>query len=80
MRDILVLTLFSIGAAFVVAAMALMLWVVTGTSSRMNRRDPSSWGPILFGLYGRHLVAALALGAVGFMVFALLIIVDKRLQ
>jgi hypothetical protein len=80
MRDVLIVALFFIGAGVAAAAIAVMVWIASGTSSRMDPRDPSSYGPILYGRYGRHVVAALVLLAVAAAVFALLIIVDKRLQ
>jgi hypothetical protein len=80
MLDILVLALFFTGAGAAAAAIAVMWWIASGTSTRMDPRDPSSWGPILFGRYRRHGVAVLVLMAVAAMIFIALTIVDKHLQ
>ena len=80
MRDILVVALFFIGAVIATAAIAVTVWIASGTSTRMDPNDPSSYGPILYGRYRRHLVAALALMALAAAVFTVLTIVSKHLQ
>jgi hypothetical protein len=80
MRNILILALFFVGTGAAGAAIAVMWWIAAGTYSRMNPRDPSSYGPILFGRYRRHGIAALVLMAAAVTVFTLLTIVDKHLQ
>jgi hypothetical protein len=80
MRDILVLALFFIGAGATAAAIGVIWRITAGTYSRMDPRDPSSWGPILLGRYRRHVVVALVLMAVGLTVFIVVAIVSKHLQ
>jgi hypothetical protein len=80
MRDILLLALFFIAAGAAAAAIVVGWWITAGTYSRMDPRDSSSWGPILFGRYRRHFVVVLVLMAVTLTVFIVAAIVSKHVQ
>jgi hypothetical protein len=84
MRDILSAALapvlFFAGFGGTAAVIALGWWIVFGTYSRMDPRNPSSFWLVVATRYKRHLIAWFALAVISVTASILLEIVGKHLR